>query len=220
MSWSCWASVTPIPEGYSLVASPALTAGSESDWTFTDPAAWRIVNEGDLSYLEQHAQSSYKPPHRSPVNIAALRTPSVSSFVLEVEIMQTSREYNHRDACIFFNIVDPSNFYYTHIATKADPHAHQIMRVQNAPRLMITKEGSEGAAWGDKAWKTVRVVRDANSGSIDVWFEGVRIQHAIDTAHGAGWIGFGTFDDTARFRNIKLWAPDHATKAFPGFGSK
>jgi hypothetical protein len=40
---------------------------------------------------------------------------------------------------------------------------------------------------------------------------------AEDKSFGAGWIGFGTFDDTGRIANIKAWSNDAEEKSPPPF---
>ncbi len=43
---------------------------------------------------------------------------------------------------------------------------------------------------------------------------------AKDKTFGAGYIGFGTFDDSGRIDNIKIYAPKMETKKSDFFGKK
>ncbi|HJN18537.1 MAG TPA: hypothetical protein QGH10_23755, partial [Armatimonadota bacterium] len=110
--------------------------GDLGDWAMTDEDAWAITQEEDGdTVLSLKAQSKYKPPVRSPVNIARIADLEVSDFILEVRMRQTGREYGHRDMCVFFGYQDPSHFYYVHMATAADAHAHSVFLVNDEPRV-------------------------------------------------------------------------------------
>ena len=79
-------------------------------------------------------QSSYSPPHRSPLNFALLKDVIVADFALEAEVQSTVKDYDHRDMVMVFGYQDPAHFYYVHFGNKADDHANQIFIVNNAPR--------------------------------------------------------------------------------------
>ncbi len=210
-----------VPDGYELVFAEDFSEESSTKrFSFAAREHWKRVKVGDRFALEHtDAAGKYKPPHRSPHNIALVATHRFGSFVLEYEAQQTGHEYGHRDACVFFNFVDPTHFYYTHIATKSDPHAHQIFTVNEAPRTAITTKGTKGFDWGrPDSWHQVRVIRDLKSGSIEVYVDEMSkpIMVANDKSHGMGFIGFGSFDDTGRVTNIRIYAPD-AVAASPEF---
>src|SRR6266513_3049230 len=101
------------------------------DFVMSDPKAWKF---SPSNALELATQSDYKPLVRSPFNIALIADRVFEDFVLEADLMQTGREYGHRDMCLFFGFQTPTNFYYAHIATAADPHAHNIFIVNGQPR--------------------------------------------------------------------------------------
>ena len=48
-------------------------------------------------------------------------------------------------------------------------------------------------------------------GSIRVYFDDMNtpIMEATDKAFGRGLVGFGSFDDVGRYRNIKIHSADH-----------
>lgn len=179
---------------------------SIQDFDFTDPSAWRLSDTLDNQALELFGKSDYSPRVRSPLNIAMLNKVAVGNFVLEVNLKQTGREYGHRDMCLFFGIKDPSNFYYVHMASIADPNAHNIFLVNDEPRTNIAQKTTEGIKWGQD-WNTVRIERNVDSGTIKVYFNDMNepIMETVDTHFDAGYIGFGSFDDTGMIDNIKLW---------------
>jgi len=192
-------------EGLPLLYSEDFEDGAEG-WVFTDDKAWEVRREEDNHALALHKSSQYQPPVRSPHSIARIEGLQVSDFVLEARLKQIGKEYGHRDLCIFFGYQDPSHFYYCHIATKADPHAHSIFIVDGKPRLSIAKERTSGADWGT-GYHRVRMVRCAESGKIQVYFDDMEtpIMEAEDKTFLKGEIGFGSFDDVGLFDDIKVW---------------
>jgi hypothetical protein len=204
-----------VPAGYKLVYEQRfVTPDSLADFRFTDPAAWRFAKTNDIAALELVKQSQYKPVVRSPVNIALIADKVFGDFVLEVDLIQTGKEYGHRDMCLFFGFQSPTNFYYTHIATAADPNAHNVFIVNNAPRKNFAKETTKGVNWGLGVWHKVRLERNVAAGSIKVYFDDLTkpIMLAEDKTFGTGQIGFGSFDDTGMVDNIRIWAPGVETK--------
>ena len=189
------------------------------DFQFTDPNAWSILSEGTNTFLSLDTQSIYHPTVRSPFNIAWLSHFMVGDFILEVRMAQTGREYGHRDLCIFFGGKDPSNFYYVHMASEMDDHANNIFIVNDAPRIKISTKTSEGTKWGrTDQWHLIKVVRNTDEGTIKVFFddETEPIMEAVDMHFTRGRIGFGSFDDTGRVDDIKIWSPDYQ-KTFKSF---
>jgi hypothetical protein len=180
----------------------------KKDFAFTDPNAWRLGQSDDgQAHLEQHTKSKYKYPHRSPFNIGLIDGYRFGTFIMEAEVQQTSREYGHRDVCLFFSFNDPSHFYYNHIATKADDHANNVFIVDDAPRTKIAVKTTPGYDWSTRDWHKVRIVRDIDSGYYAVYMNDSEEAEMIATDLEMGWghIGFGTFDDSMRVRNIKVW---------------
>jgi len=175
-------------------------------WTHTDPNAWKLVAEDGNHVYAQHQRSQYEPPVRSPFNMARVKDLKVGDFVLQARMKQTSREYGHRDMCLFFGYQDPSHFYYVHIATKADPHANSIFLVNGAPRVSVAQERTDGTDWAT-GYHDVRIVRNVEAGTIEVYFDDMAkpIMKTVDKTFGAGEVGFGTFDDTGNIDDVIVW---------------
>ncbi|MEM6697106.1 MAG: hypothetical protein AAF806_01830 [Bacteroidota bacterium] len=177
---------------------------SINDFECTDFSAWRINTEQEA--LELFGESQYQPKVRSPRNIAILKDYKVGDFILEMDLKQTGREYGHRDMCLFFGMKDASNFYYVHIASKADDHAHSIFLVNDEPRKSIATERTEGINWGTD-WHHVKIARTMTDGKIEVYFDDMErpIMQATDQHFDFGYVGFGSFDDTGMIDNIRLF---------------
>ncbi|WP_422351158.1 hypothetical protein [Flagellimonas sp.] len=176
------------------------------DFEFTDPGVWKINDSLGNKSLDLIGLSNYKLPVSSPYNIAILKKVKVSNFILEARIKQTGREYPHRDLCIFFAIKDPSNYYYLHIASEADPNSHNIFLVNDEPQKAIASKTNSGIIWGDD-WHQVRIEHLVKTGSIKVYFDDMEnpIMEAKDDHFSFGYVGFGSFDDVGKFDNIKIW---------------
>lgn len=200
---------TDIPKDYKLLYEENFESVADlSGFHTTDPKAWRISQDPSGKSLEIHGSSEYSPPFRSPFNIAMISGKKFGSFILEADLQQTGKEYGHRDLCLFFGMKDAAHFYYVHLASQADPNAHNIFLVNGAPRTNIAQQVTEGIDWGTtEDWHKVRLERNIETGSIKVFFDNMDepIMMAEDKHFDLGYIGFGTFDDSGKFDNIKIW---------------
>jgi hypothetical protein len=218
-------SATEVPRGYKLLYEQNFDQGPDkgesspaaSGFLMTDPKAWAISKEENGHALELVTQSKYNPAFRSPFNIALIKGKSFGDFVLEADLKQTGKEYGHRDMCLFFGFQDASHFYYVHMASKADDHAHNIFIVNDAPRLKIARTTTGGIHWGADLWHKVRLERKVSDGTVKVYFDDMTlpIMTAEDKTFGAGFIGFGSFDDTGKIDNIRIWGPELAPEHAP-----
>jgi hypothetical protein len=213
-----------IPTGYKLVYSQdfdgsapvlksrkSVEAEIKSQFWFTNPDNWRVPAVRAVSWIEFVSKGhNYKYKVRSPLTIGLIRDVEVKDFVLEAELQQTGKEYGHRDMCVFYGFKDRSHFYYTHIASVTDDHAHNCFIVNNKPRTKISHETTKGHKWSAKDWHRVRLVREHASGKIEVYVNDMKkpIMRATDKTFDWGRIGFGSFDDAGRVRNVRLYAPE------------
>ena len=178
-------------------------------WETTDPSAWRVREEKKGSsnrLLELYGKSDYKPPHRSPFNMALYRYATVGDFEMTLRLQATKESYGHRDLCLFFGYQDPAHFYYVHLGQKMDDHANQIFIVNDAPRIKISEKTTSGTPWEDGAFHEVKLVREVESGLIEVYFDDMEtpVMTAHDKTFDWGRIGVGSFDDTGLFDDVVL----------------
>lgn len=202
--------VSNIPKDYQLLYQQDFEKETAiEDFEMTDTKAWRR-GTSDRNTLELFGESQYRSRVRSPFNIALLKEHMFGDFILEVDLAQSGREYGHRDLCLFFAVKDATNFYYIHIASVMDDKANQIFIVNDEPRIKISSKTTEGTDWGvTNSWHKARIERKLEDGTIKVFFDDMTtpIMEATDTHFDIGRIGFGSFDDTGQFDNIKIWAP-------------
>lgn len=181
-------------------AAPEPTADLGA-WDFTDAAAWRIVDDGGRC-LDLHQASTWRPVHRSPLALALLRDVEATDLVLEVEARQTGREYPHRDLVLVFGYRDPAHFCYAHLASAADDNAHHLQVVDGQDRRPVTTVRSAGVAWGE-GWHRLRLERRGTR--VRVFFDD-GAEPVLEGLAPAwrGRVGVGSFDDTGRFRALRL----------------
>ncbi len=207
-----------LPKGYKLLYEQNFSkSDAAKEFVMTDPQAWKISKDDKGSALELASQSKYRPAYRSPFNIALIKDKTFGDFVLEADVIQTGKEYGHRDMCFFFGFQNPEQFYYAHVASAADEHAHNIFIVNQKPRAKIAKTTTKGVNWGVDIWHHVRLERKLSDGIIKVFFDDMTlpIMVAEDKTFGEGLVGFGSFDDTGKVANVKIWGPSSGTPKEP-----
>jgi len=175
-------------------------------WLPTDPAAWKFTKDGDRTVYGMVGKSNYKPEYRSPEGISILKDIYVSDFVVDVWWRSMTKNYNHRDMCVFFGHQDPTRFYYVHFGLKSDDSSNTIHIVNGAPRTPIVKTRTDGTPWTED-YHHVRVVRKVDAGTIEAYFDDMTkpAMTAQDTTFTWGRVGVGSFDDTGYIDRIVLW---------------
>jgi hypothetical protein len=175
-------------------------------WETTDDTNWKLMSEGDNHVFGLTRRiSNYEPKYRSPHNIALIKGIQLSDFVLTFRVRSTNDTGGHRDCCTFFCYQDPTHFYYVHLGAVPDPHSGQVMIVKDAPRQAITNNEKK-VAWDDD-WHQIKLVRDSQSGTIEVFFDDMDHPHmkVVDKTFAKGRIGIGSFDDMNNFDDVKLY---------------
>jgi len=190
-------------EEWPVVYKTDFEEGAER-WTPTEKDTWKIKStDGGKVYSQYKKAGTYKPPHRSPHHISLVNDLQLTSFQIDVDVQSTHPDYGHRDACLFFGYQNPAHFYYVHLGQKTDDHANQIFIVNGAARTKISTKTTKGTPW-DNEWHHVRIRRDAQSGTIRIFFDDMEtpVMEAEDKHFTWGQIGLGSFDDTADWDNL------------------
>jgi hypothetical protein len=175
-------------------------------WQFPYPEDWVIVSEGRLHFLHMLRNREPLVPRR-PMQFALLKDVKVGSFAFQARVRREGRSM-----LMVFNYVDTLHFYYAHLSVDAgsqQPVHNGIFLVDGAPRRRIA--GLDAApVLPDKNWHRVRVQRDTNSGSIEVFVDDERQPRfsVIDRTFTCGQVGFGSFDETGDFADVRLASQD------------
>ncbi|HNZ47434.1 MAG TPA: hypothetical protein PKN92_01185 [Candidatus Hydrogenedentes bacterium] len=202
-----------IPGNYQLVAEADFSSESCLNlFEFTDPSSWKPDDRHGRPCLNLiQGVGAYKPPVRSPFSFALLKDLQVEDFILEMDVESTDLAGgNHRDACFIFGFTARDSFYYVHVAAAADPHAHNIFIVDKKPRVNIGASATKGVGWGKEVVHRIRIERTVADGRIAVYFNDMEkpVLEGNDTRLAKGNIGFGSFDNSCCFYEMRLYAPD------------
>lgn len=200
----------PPPAGMKLVYQHDFEDKSVTRYEPTDIAAWTLLEQDGnqvISLIKRN--SEFKPPFRSPLNRNLIRDFKVSSFVMDIRMQSTIPDYDHRSLCLFFGYQDDAHLYYVHFGRKTDNHANQIFIVNNEARRKISTKTTPGTLWTD-GWHNARIVRNAESGEVSVYFDDFNtpVMTATDKTFGEGRVGFGSFDDIGNFDDIRIYVPE------------
>jgi hypothetical protein len=205
----------PIPDWAKgvTISMPLGNSKEGNGLAFSDPAVWKFEADENgkgwlaLDYDRKTYKSTYSPKNRSPIHIAIFKQMPFGDFVMDLEVMSTTEIYGHQDACLFFNMESPEKYYYVHFAPEPDANAHNIFIVNEAPRKNLLEPQKKGITWKKDTWHKLRLARQASTGKIEVFFDDFTkpVLTAEDKTFQRGFAGFGSFDDTARFRNARLY---------------
>ena len=179
-------------------------------WHFTDKTAWRIEDQGNNRVLRLlKDESDFQPPVRSPLNRAIVSDLKLGNCILDVRLQTTTRDYPHRSLCLFFGYQDEAHFYYVHFGQVADDHANQVFIVNGTPREKISQTTNPGTKW-DSRWHHARIVRNVDSGRIEVYFDDMNspAMTAVDKTFRWGQVGVGSFDDTGNFDHVLVFGEE------------
>jgi len=192
---------TPAATETATVTGFSESAGLDA-WQMPYPEDWELQRVGALSYL--HMKRSREPgTPRRPIQFALLKNVDAGSFTLDVMVRRAQGSM-----IVVFGYVDRLHFYYVHLSM--DPGVKQpvhngIFLVDGQPRRRIA--GIEARpALPDRAWHDVRIVRDAPSGSIQVFVDKENTPRfsVIDHTFAHGQVGLGSFDETGDFARFRL----------------
>lgn len=202
----------PLATSWPVVHRETFAApGSLDALVCSDPRSWRHHpgEHGQPGDLELVGGSTYRPPFRSPLAIALLKDLVVGDFDLDVDLLQTGRDYGHRDLCIVFAFESPQRFCYLHLAPAPDAHAHNLFLVCDAPRVALAPVPAHGIDWGHGEWHHVHLERRLADGSMRVFWDHATepLLVATDRTLGFGRVGLGSFDDRGRMRDLEIRAP-------------
>ncbi|HEY6424062.1 MAG TPA: hypothetical protein VIY28_12605 [Pseudonocardiaceae bacterium] len=157
-----------------------------------------------------------RPGPRRPFEYATLSAgPGFGSVQIDGMVrIDAPVDVNGRDVIIVFGYRSATQYYYVHLSTDNTIYPHNgIFVVNNADRRRIDDQWNEARSLGappaitDAEWHRVRVKHCADSGEIAVYIDGAQapLMTAKDTTfHAGGRVGFGSFDDFGRLRDLTV----------------
>jgi hypothetical protein len=205
---------SPRAEQPDLVSVQETFTLSEGDsWVFRTPSLWKVAGEGTARFLQMA-----EPPARPilpgvprPQEYAIYRPYEFRSFNLSCFVrVDCDLSRATRDACIIFGRRDDTHFYYVHLSALGDHLHNTIVRVDGDTRKRIVPEHVRPApVMTDRKWHKLDLLRDCNSGGIQVFVDAVDPKAApyfdvTDRTYEWGFVGLGSFDDNASFTRILI----------------
>jgi hypothetical protein len=173
-----------------------------SEWVVDGSGAWSTAD----GKLVLHTAGVPGGPIRRPAALAVLSTRAFSRATIEAEVRSTaSPEVRQRDLQIIVGYESPARFYYVHLAGITDAVHNGIFVVADADRRRIDS-GTASPQLTDQGWHKVKLEWNGNAGTIVVWVDesAEPVLAATDTTIKRGRVGFGSFDDTGEFRNVRI----------------
>lgn len=181
------------------------------NWAPITPSKWQFP--GDQVILAEPGVE--RPGPRRPFEYAVLTAgPRWGSFRLDAQVrLDTPVEISNRDVIIVFGYQSDLRFYYAHLSSDNSILAHNgLLVVNNADRARIDDQWdpvlSRGAppAITDMNWHWVRVVHCAGSGETAVYLDRSKmpLMTTVDRTFDAGRVGFGSFDNIGRIRDLTV----------------
>jgi hypothetical protein len=198
------------PDGFAScdVGSTRITdVMAGENWAPRTPEKWEFP--GDEIIL---AEAGVNPGgYRRPFEFAVLTEGrELGNVQIEAEVrLDTPATISNRDVIIVFGYQSDTEYYYAHLSQDNTIYAHNgIFRVDNADRYRIEHQwdGTVGAppAVTDEEWHDVKVTHCADTGEIAVYVDGsdTPLMTAVDTTFSSGRVGFGSFDNVGRMRDL------------------
>lgn len=170
-------------------------------WAVISAADWSV--EGTTVHLKTARPQQADP--RRPIQFALAETDPLASFTMELEVR---RQTPKGSLILVYAWRKDGYFNYVHLsddaAAKVEVH-NGIFHCYGGDRVRISPTDGPGTLLSED-WLPVKVRYDAAKGLVESWVGGQTSPSlkAIDLSLGAGRIGFGSFFNTASFRNFKL----------------
>ncbi|MET7750646.1 PQQ-dependent sugar dehydrogenase [Micromonospora sp. NPDC005367] len=181
-----------------------------ANWAPVTPSKWQFTGK-EVVLAEAGVQ---RPGPRRPFEYAVLTAgPAFGAVDITAKVrLDTPVEVTNRDVIIVFGYRSDTEFYYAHLSTDNTILPHNgIFKVDNADRERIDyqwngRSRGAGPAVVDDDWHSVRVRHLPATGEIAVYVDGSKdpLMTARDTTFGSGRVGFGSFDNVGRLRDLTV----------------
>lgn len=174
-------------------------------WSVPLLGDWRVDKTAGLETMRLLVARPQQKDPRRPFQYALAETEPLSKFVLELEVQPGKAG---ESLIIVYAWRDYEHFNYVHLSADAgsfQPVHNGIFHVYGGDRSRISAEDGP-CTLPDGQWRPVRVVYDGSSGLVEAIVDGKSnpSMRGADLSLTSGWIGLGSFFNTANFRNLKL----------------
>ena len=181
-------------------------------WSFRTPNLWHLAQEADRHFLQMDAppQRPLLPGVPRPQEYAIYRKYEFRSFNLSCRVrVDCEPSVAVRDAVVIFGRQDRTHGYYLHLANQSGDFHNTLVRLDGKTRRALVPSGSLPPTATDKAWHRVDIQRDADKGTITVYFDYDErdpkpLLQITDRTYEWGFIGVGSFNDYASFGRVLI----------------
>ncbi len=175
-------------------------------WSVPVAADWSIEQQSDATVLHLKESRGPLPGPRRPIQFALAETPELGRVSVEADVMPLQKSL-----IIVFAYKDEAHFDYAHLSIDmgtVQPVHNGIFHVYGGERVRISSTVGPAAFAATQQWYHVKLTRDSESGAVSVTVDGKRVPalSAVDVSLGAGKVGLGSFDETAKFKNVRITA--------------
>ncbi len=173
-------------------------------WTVPVASDWKVDREGGTEVLHLVTHRGPLPGPRRPIQFALTEIPDYARLTIDADAMALGRSL-----MIVFAYRDEAHFDYAHLSTDTaakQPVHNGIFHVYGGERVRISSERGRPAFGESGRWYHVKLAHDAGAGAVSVAVDGQAIPalEGVDRSLGPGKIGFGSFDETGAFKNVKI----------------
>jgi Ca2+-binding RTX toxin-like protein len=204
------------PTGSCFGSTTVNNVMAAQNWRPLHPAKWEFP--GDQVILAERGDNP-GPPRRPFEYATLLSGPEFASVRIDAEVrIDEPVTRNDRDVIIIFGWRSDTEFNYAHLSQDNTIYPHNgIFVVNNADRLRIDDQwlnsnpniGAEPSI-RDTEWHRIRVTHCVETGRIEVFVDDLSKPRmtATSTTLTSGRIGFGSFDNFGRLRNLTVTGTD------------
>jgi hypothetical protein len=192
------------------LAGVRLFAGDTVDafgrtWSVPVAADWKVEQQDSAQVLRLAEHRGPLPGPRRPIQFALADVPEYG-LTLEADVKPLGGSL-----LLVFAYRDAAHFDYAHLSVDTavkEPVHNGIFHVYGGERVRISSEQGPAAFTATRRWHHVKLTHDARTGTVDVSVDGqpVAALHAVDLSLSAGKMGVGSFDETAEFKNVRIFA--------------
>ena len=192
--------------GTEVIRTEDFEAGDAENWTFREEDQWTVEEEEGNHYLSLKTNGQAGAEPRRPATLALMKGPRFSSFTFTCRARNTDPlTVRGRSIVVPFCFTDVKRFYYIHFCNFSNDVHNNALIVNEADRAPLKRPNDETPpVFTDEDWHTLRVVRDAETGVIEAYYDDALLHRATDTTHASGLIGVGTFNSKGDYDDIRI----------------
>ena len=173
------------------------------DWQVPARADWEVQQEGGTEVLKLAKSRGPLPGPRRPIQFALADT-DYTRVTVEADVKPLGRSL-----MIVFAYRDEGHFDYAHLSSDTgtkQPVHNGVFHVYGGERVRISNPQGPAAFAETGKWYHVKLTYDAQTGAVNVAVDNREVPalKAVDLSLGGGKVGFGSFDETAEYKNVKI----------------